>query len=393
MGRNKKTQNLQDQISLMANVRLPQIDLRQPKSHSPSNHPKPVIAPAITEPNFQQSNSSAERSNEHVGLDLTELSTTQAVVSKNIKVKIPRFTYIDLAEQQQALDAPADFTESKPTKALNHCKPVKAPASPKSNPFSARLLRETGSRAKSSVLKNTSGPKRKVANLTSLEQQSRAERAGVFTASETRGGSGRGNRGKKASRSRSRSRPKAPSSMKADEGSRARYEGPANERDGTHGAGSMRAPITSPQTGGTSTTTGPLHLSPSPKVAAHHARHNSSPRQWTDYANHTSNRGQQVSPVRPAPRRPRGGTMSRRAVSSLPVHRGTIQRQSTGPVARLFNNWTTWVEVHIILFRLSPTISTGDLWSSFHDEGNITFIEIFEDSSGSRTGKAKIKYR
>ena len=391
MGRNKKTQNLQHQISLMANVRLPQIDLRQPKPHSPSNHPKPGIALAITEPNCQQSKSSAERSNSHVGFDLTELSTTQAVVSKNIKVKIPHFTHIDLAEQQQALDAPAAFTESRPSKALDHCKPVKAPASPKSNHFSASQLRDAGSGAKRSVLRKPSEPKRKTANLTSLEQQGKAERADFSPASVIRGGRGRGSQGKKVSRSRPRSK-LPPNSMKADEGSRARYHGPAN-------------PITPPQTGGTSTTTGSLHLSPSPKVTAHHPRQNSSPRQWTDYANHTSNRSQQVAPVRSPLRRPRGGTMSRRAVSSLqngiaghgssrsPVHRGTIQRQSTGPVARLFNNWTAWVEVHVILFRLSPTISTGDLWSSFHDEGNITFIEIFEDSSGSRTGKAKIKYR
>ena len=378
----------------MANVRLPQIDKRQPKPHNTSNLPKPGNAPAITEPKFPQSSSSAERSNKHVGLDLSELNITQPVVSKNIKVKTPHFTSIDLPAQRHALDTPAALLVSRPSKPWNHHKPGKVEASPNVNHLSARLLRGKGSRAKRSVLRNTSELKRNATNLTSLEYQSRSGRPGrlgrpgIFTASETRGGSGRGSRGKKTSRSR------AANSMKADGGARARYEeGPANEKDRTHGASTVRTPITSPQSGGTSATTGSLHLSPSPKGAAHHARHNSSPRQWTDYANHSSNPSGQGAPVRLAPRRSRGGIMSRRALSSFPVPRGAIQRQSTGPVARLSNNWTTWVEIHVVLFRLSPTISTGDLWSSFHDEGNITSIEIFEDSSGSRTGKAKIKFR
>ena len=375
----------------MANVRLPQIDMRQPKPHSTSNLPKPGNAPAITGPKFPQFSSGAERSNKHVGLDLHELNITQPVVSKNIKVKIPRFTYIDLPAQRHALDTPAALLVSRPSKLCNHHKPGKVEASSKVNHFSARLLRDKGSRAKRGVLRNTSELKRNATNLTSSEDQSRSGRPGrpgILTASETRGGRGRGNRGKKASR------PMPANSTKADGGARARYEeGPANEKGRTHGASTVRAPITSPQSGGTGATTGSLHLSPSPKGAAHHARHNSSPRQWTDYANHTSNPSGQHSPVRLAPRRSRGGTMSRHALSSFPVPRGTIQRQSTGPVARLFNNWTKWVEIHVVLFRLSPTISTADLWSSFHDEGNITSIEIFEDSSGSRTGKAKIKFR
>ena len=387
-GKEQEDTNPQDQVSLMANVRLPQIDLRQPELRRTSNHPKRGIAPAVTDKNVGQWNSSAERSNKDVDLDLTELNIPQAVVSEGIQVKIPRFTYIDLPEQRHALDPPAALFKSRPSKPSGHDKPGRVEASPRSNHFSARLLRDGLSR---SVLKNTSEPRRNVTKLTSLEHQSRTGRPEVFTAPETRGSRGRGNQAKKASRPMAM----APGSTKVT-GARARYEekGPANENHQTHGASTMRALITSPQTTTTpSTTTDSFHLSSSPKVTAHHARHHSSPRQWTDYANHTSKQSQQESPVRSAPRRSRGGTMSRRALSSFPVHRGTLQRQSTGPVARPSYQWTTWVEIHVILFRLSPTISTGDLWSNFHDEGNITFIEIFEDSSGSRTGKAKIKFR
>ena len=385
-GKEPEDTNSQDQGSLMANVRLPQIDLRQPELRRTSNHPKRGIAPAITDKNVRQWDSSAERSNKDVGLDLTELNITQAVVSKGIKVKIPRFTYIDPPEQRHALDPPAALFKSRPSKPSGQDKPGRVEASPRFNHFSARLLRDGVSR---SVLKNTSKPRRNVTKLTSLEHQSRTGRREVLTAPETRGSRGRGNQGKKASR------PMAPGSTKVTGARARRYEeGPANENHQTHGASTMRAPITSPQTTTTpSTTTDSFHLSSPPKVTAHHARHHSSPRQWTDYANHTSKQSQQESPVRSAPRRSRGRTMSRRALSSFPVHRGTLQRQSTGPVARPSNQWTTWVEIHVMLFRLSPTISTGDLWSSFHDEGNITFIEIFEDSSGSRTGKAKIKFR
>ena len=384
----------------MANVRLPQIDLRQPELHSTSYHPKPGIAPAIKEANFQQTNSSARRNNKYVDSDLTELNITQAVVSKDIKVKIPRFTYINLQEQRHTPSTPAGLFRPKSSKALNLVKPGKIEASARFNHSSARLLRDRGSSAKRSAsLKNTSELKTTVTKLTPLEGQSRAGRGEVFTAVETRGSRGRGNINPRNTATRAISR----SNMKVDEGARARYE-PANENDRTH-ASTMRAPSTSasPQSRSpgarttaritTLATTDSLHLSSPPRVTAHHARHNSSPRQWTDYANHLSNRGQQQSPLRSAPRRSRGGTMSHRTMLPHTGHRGTMQRQSTGPVARLFNNWTTWVEIHVILFRLSPTISTGDLWKSFHDEGNITFIEIFEDSSGSRTGKAKIKFR
>ena len=378
----------------MANVRLPQIDLRQPELHNTSNHPRPGIAPAITEPKVLQLNSSAEKSNEHVDLDLTELNTTQAVACKYIKVKLPRFTYKDPAEQGHGPDTPAALFTS------NHNRPGRTGALPRSKHFSARPLRDGDPKGKRSVLMNNSEPKRNVSKLnsSSSEQQIGARRAEFLTApaAATQGSRGQGKQGKQGKQGRKASRAIGRSSMKVHEGARARYQGPANESGRTHGASTTRAPMTSaspPTTQRPSTTTDSLHLASSPKVTAHHARHNSSPRQWTDYANHTSNRSQQESPIRSAPRRSRGGTMSRRAFSSFPVPRGTIQRQSTGPVARLFDQWNTWVEIHVILFGLSPTISTGNLWSSFHDEGDITSIEIFEDSSGHRTGKAKIKFR
>ncbi|KAL8792589.1 MAG: hypothetical protein Q9195_004812 [Heterodermia aff. obscurata] len=363
----------------MAAVRLPQIDLRQPEPHITAHHPKLDIAPAISESNVQQSKPSAEKSNEHVAGDLTDLNTTQAVVAKQINVRIPRFTYSP--EERHASDGPATLFKSRRAKPSTCDKPGGIEGSPKSNHLSARLLGDEGSRGKRSVL-NTSGPKNRAAKLTSVEQQSRS------TAPETRGSRSRGKQAKKASG-------RMPPSMEVDEGARARSDqGPANEKERTRRASTINTPMASPQASpSTITTADSLHLASSPKVTAPPVRHNSSPRQWTDYANHTSNRSQQGSPLRSAPRRSRGGTMSRRALSSFLLHRGTIQRQSSGPVARLLNDWTSWVEAHVMLFRLSPTISTGDLWSSFHDEGNITSIEIFEDSSGSRTGKAKIKFR
>ena len=69
------------------------------------------------------------------------------------------------------------------------------------------------------------------------------------------------------------------------------------------------------------------------------------------------------------------------------------QRQYGGPIARRHGDWKSWVEVRVNLKGLTPDIGTYEIAQSFHQEGKIAVIDIFEDSSGSRTGKAKITFR
>lgn len=64
-----------------------------------------------------------------------------------------------------------------------------------------------------------------------------------------------------------------------------------------------------------------------------------------------------------------------------------------GPAMRREDDWSTWFELGVRVHGLTPNVSTVDLWKSFHREGSITTIKIFEDSKGSREGKASIRFR
>lgn len=69
------------------------------------------------------------------------------------------------------------------------------------------------------------------------------------------------------------------------------------------------------------------------------------------------------------------------------------QLQQNGAAVRRENDWTTWVEIGIRVYGLTPTVSTLDLWKCFNREGPITSIKIFEDGKGNREGKASIRFR
>ena len=70
----------------------------------------------------------------------------------------------------------------------------------------------------------------------------------------------------------------------------------------------------------------------------------------------------------------------------------TSYRRSIGPVARRQGDWTHWTELAIFLFRLPTTITTKDVWSALQKEGQIITIELFEDTTGFRNGKGRVRF-
>ena len=57
------------------------------------------------------------------------------------------------------------------------------------------------------------------------------------------------------------------------------------------------------------------------------------------------------------------------------------------------DHWSHWLELRVKVFGLPATVTTLTLWQCFSREGAIDAIEIFEDSRGTRDGKASIRYR
>lgn len=83
---------------------------------------------------------------------------------------------------------------------------------------------------------------------------------------------------------------------------------------------------------------------------------------------------------------------SRPSLQKYPLQPSLLYQQN-GAVARRPDDWTTWNELRIKVYGLSPNVSTRDLWKAFSKEGSIAAIEIFEDSNGNREGKATIRFR
>jgi hypothetical protein len=83
----------------------------------------------------------------------------------------------------------------------------------------------------------------------------------------------------------------------------------------------------------------------------------------------------------------------RRAAQHAAWNSLSQQLQQEGAAVRRDNDWTTWTELSIKVYGLTPNVSTLDLWKSFNGEGSITTIKLFEDSRGNRDGKARIGFR
>lgn len=362
MGKKKKTYDIFDQHKPVTSVRLPQLDPRQPDDSNWMEGKNVTTKPAITKSECQLSESSEARSN-----DSSNLSKTASTIvgrSGSIRVKIPPLTH-EVRPEPSSTSCPSLAASLHNQKTSHYNNGGRGHSS---------LLTNKGlngaSAKQTKVSPQLTGPVQTLISATLSGKPSGKDlkvtrRQGVLVASRCQS-----DRGKR-------------DPVKADtQVSRAYYhkqETSTNGKGRKGGASKMKPSITSPP------------LLSSPKVSHHHPKLTSSPQNWTDYANHTSNADHRGAPSRSS-KFPRG-RMSQRGSSSVQRLRGTAQRQHGARVARPHSDWTTWVEVWITIFGLTPNIDTRDLWSNFNKEGNITGIDIFEDYSGSRTGGARIKFR
>lgn len=74
---------------------------------------------------------------------------------------------------------------------------------------------------------------------------------------------------------------------------------------------------------------------------------------------------------------------------SSPVGRAVNPGNAT--VARS-NDWTHWLELSILFSGFPSDITTRDLWTVFSKEGDITLIELFEDTKIDGRGRIRFRY-
>ena len=63
------------------------------------------------------------------------------------------------------------------------------------------------------------------------------------------------------------------------------------------------------------------------------------------------------------------------------------------PAAQTIDHWRSWLELGVRFSGLPPATTTLDLWEAFGKEGQISTIELFEDASGRRDGRGRIRFR
>jgi len=123
----------------------------------------------------------------------------------------------------------------------------------------------------------------------------------------------------------------------------------------------------------------------------------SSSQSWNDFASKASglppDRNPSRSPQKDAGNQELTRSMTRHALAPAHRPRATNQRSSGGPIARRWDDWASWPEVQVKIFGLTANITTSDLWKSFSKEGTIVTIELFEDNTGARDGKALVRFR
>jgi len=99
-----------------------------------------------------------------------------------------------------------------------------------------------------------------------------------------------------------------------------------------------------------------------------------------------------------------GGGISRGSSMPFSPGNGNYRR----PISRPFNgrsypskstsrynapDWTSWQELTVKIYGLPATSTTRDLYRCFSRQGNITGIELYENTRGVRDGKASVKFK
>lgn len=77
-----------------------------------------------------------------------------------------------------------------------------------------------------------------------------------------------------------------------------------------------------------------------------------------------------------------------RTARPIPLNRQVLL--APGLYIRQYDEWRTWVEVRVKIYRVDSKETTFNLWQNFHDAGVISKIEFFELRNGFRDGNARI---
>lgn len=390
MGRKcKKRYDIFDQIIPVTHVQLPRLDPRQPGQRSSLTKDGSLWSPSFNNLNEEDSINASGRNNP--SSTRTRSGLTESNCPKNIRVKIPTFTNPVVTKEHLTL-ASTSATASKHRKHQSHedtglsrASSKKHASSPLAPRLTTRAITPHRHKQRDSAKQNITfraGRTTKTEATVSTRPIAVAHSNPATGPSQFQGSTGKCKAAAKAT------------TMKA---ARAHYreEKLANEKARRHGANKGTTSLTSARAdlvAASSAVTGPKTKA-LPAVTASKPKLKSSPKQWTDYASHTSAGHHLEASHKPHFRNPRGGSMSHQPSSPYNRTRGAHQRQYGGPIARHHNDWTSWVEVRVYIYGLTPNIGTRELGRSFKDEGSITVIELFEDSSGSRNGKARIIFR
>ena len=79
---------------------------------------------------------------------------------------------------------------------------------------------------------------------------------------------------------------------------------------------------------------------------------------------------------------------------SRPHHnQAYVMRPAFGSNRRVQDDWTKWVELGLKISGLPPSTTTRDLHRCFSKEGNIVFIELYENTRSEREGTACVRFR
>ena len=381
MGRKgKQGYDLFDEVNPATSVQLPQLDPRQPEQ---AHRPQTFMAKADDSLKNCKGRS-------HPPSTLSRSELTEEKAAKKIRVKLPRFTH-NTDHLTTNILISASSSAHRKRKSGKTFTSAKAPVKASSSLHLARPLVRVPCSTK------CRSPGRKV-NFSYIKAN-RKSKAAVSSRSHS-------SHLKATSDGSVRLQGRRKAAMKA---ARAHYrEEKAKNRGNIDNA--VTAPTATPTDLSSVNTPPPAVLTPKPKlkssartdlssantppaVSTPKPEPKSSTKLWNDYAARTS-----AGPSRPSTHpshivRPRGQKMLHHPSSPHRRSGAAAQRQYGGPIARRFDDWRSWVEVRVNLKGLTPDIGTYEIARSFYQEGKIGVIEIFEDSSGSRTGKAKITFR
>ena len=391
MGRKgKQGYDFFDEANLAASVQLPRLDPRQPEQPN-----RPQIFTAEADDSLKNC-----KGRSHPPSTMSRSELTEGNSAKEIRVKIPHFTNNTLSPEHLTSNSITSATSS-PHRKHKSCKtftPVKASIKASSSlhlarPPKARVQVPCRTKCRSSARQSSESNNKSKAPVSNRCAPSHLKAA---SGGSVRLPAGQGRR--KAAMRAARAHYQEEKAKNKSRGNNNQLSSPTAARTNLSSLSNPAQAVSTPKPGpnyslSSARTDLPSVNTSSPALVTSKPEPKSSTKVWNDYAAYTSAGSPRHSTRPPHFNKPRGKQMSHHPSSPHRRLGVAAQRQYGGPTARRYDDWTSWVEVRVNLKGLTPDIGTYEIARGFHQEGKIAVIEVFEDSSGSRTGKAKITFR